>query len=145
MLLDGLLGGLAFTAPAHAEHHFGGDREQQQPAGDAERRERNFQRIEKPIADQRGADQDRSGNDAGAHRDAAASAARQAVGDGEEGRRQPDRVDHDKQRQQRRDRIIEQHFWVPVTDRAADCASIRRRGLAGAALRTVKDALNCRK
>ena len=65
VLLDRLLGGLAFAAHAHAEHHFGRDREQQQAAGDAERRQRNVQRVEKPIADQRGADEDRAGDDAG--------------------------------------------------------------------------------
>ena len=33
---------------------------------------RNAERAEKPIADQRGADEDRAGDDAGAQRDAAA-------------------------------------------------------------------------
>ena len=48
---------------------------------------------EQPIADQRGADQDRAGDDARAHRDAAAGRARQVFGHGEEGRhqRRPDR------------------------------------------------------
>ena len=39
VLLDGLFGLLRLALGAHAEHHFRGDREQQQPAGDAERRQ----------------------------------------------------------------------------------------------------------
>ena len=49
MLFHGLLGGFAFTSNADTKHHFRGDREQQQAAGNAERGERNSERAEEPI------------------------------------------------------------------------------------------------
>ena len=75
--------------------------------------------AQQPIADQRGADQDRAGDDAGAHRDAAARRARQVFGHGEEGRRQPDRIDHDEERQQRRNCIVERHGGATKIDAVA--------------------------
>jgi hypothetical protein len=92
MLLDRLLRLLTFTAHADAEDHLRSDRKQQEAAGDAERRERDFERIEEPVANERGADQDRSGDDAGARPDAAPRALRQPVGDREKGRGEPNRI-----------------------------------------------------
>ena len=51
------------------EHHLEGDREQQQPAGDAEGGQRDAELPQQPVADQRRADQDRAGDQAGAQRD----------------------------------------------------------------------------
>jgi hypothetical protein len=48
------------------QNHFGGDREQQQPAGDAKRRQADAELAQQPVADQRCADQDRAGDQAGA-------------------------------------------------------------------------------
>ena len=76
-----LLGGLGLTRDAQPEHHFGRDREQQQSAGDAERRKRDRHHAQQPVADQRGAGQDRERDQAGAQRDLTARAARQAGGE----------------------------------------------------------------
>ena len=114
VLFDRLLGGFAFAAHAHAEQHLEGDREQQQAAGDAKRGQRDAERAEQPVADQRGADEDGAGDQAGTQRDAAARGAGQAVGDRQKGRRQADRIDHDEQRQQRGYGEVERH------DRACD-------------------------
>ena len=59
MLFERLLGLLRLPLDAHAEHHFRGDREQQQAAGDAEGRQTDRQRAQQPVADQRAAGQDR--------------------------------------------------------------------------------------
>src|SRR5262249_16907844 len=67
-----------------------------------EKPERDPKGAEEEIADEGGAAEDHAGNDGGAHGDIAARAARQAFGDGEKGWREPDRVDHDKQRHKRR-------------------------------------------
>jgi hypothetical protein len=58
MLLDRLLGVSGLPLDAHSEHHFGCDREQQKSAGDAERRQRDAELAQQPIADQRGAGKD---------------------------------------------------------------------------------------
>ena len=109
MLLDRLFGRLSFAAHAHAEHHLKRDREQQQPAGDAEGGQRNAERAKQDIAEERGADQDCAGDEACAHGDIAACAARQALGDREEGRRESNRIDHHKQCHKRRYGEIERH------------------------------------
>ena len=92
MLLDRLLGRLRLALDAHAEHHFGGDREQQQPAGDAERRQRDAELVpssQSPISavPARMAAAIRL---ARAARPAAARLAGSPVGDGQKGRRQAD-------------------------------------------------------
>ena len=72
VLLDRLLGVLGVALEAQAQHHLEGDREQQQAAGDAERGQRDAELPQQPVADQRRADQDRAGDQAGAQRDLAA-------------------------------------------------------------------------
>ena len=59
LLFERVLGLLRLPLDAHAEHHFGGDREQQQPAGDAEGRQRDAELVQQPVADKRGAGEDR--------------------------------------------------------------------------------------
>jgi hypothetical protein len=107
--LDRVLGFARLPLDAHAEHHFRRDREQQQAAGDAERRQRNRQRAQQPVADQRAAGKDRHRDQAGAQRHGAACAVRQAVGDGDEGRHQAERIDHDEQRDQGGDEELDRH------------------------------------
>ena len=102
-LFDRLLCGFTFVPAADAEHHLGGDPKQQQAAGDTKCGQRNFEDIQEPVADESGADQDRAGNNAGAHRDAFAGYARHSGRHHQEGRRHGDRIDHHKQRQQARD------------------------------------------
>ena len=100
---------LAARSLAEPEHHLEGDREQQQPAGDAERRQCDAELPQQPVADQRRADQDRARDQAGAQRHLAAELRRQAVGDGQESRHQADRIDHDQQRHQRGNQEFERH------------------------------------
>ena len=54
--------------------------------------------------------EDCGGDDRGAHCHLAAVLRRQAVGDGEEGRRQPDGIDHHEQRHQRGDGELDRHL-----------------------------------
>ena len=68
MLLDGLLGVLGGAPDPQTEHHLEGDRKQQQSAGDPERGDRDAELPQQPVADQRRADQDRAGDQAGAER-----------------------------------------------------------------------------
>ena len=60
-----------------------------------------------PIADQRGADEDRRGDQRRAQRHLAAQRLGKALGDADEGRRQSDRIDDDQQRHQRRDEKVQ--------------------------------------
>jgi uncharacterized membrane protein len=114
MFLDRLLGLLRLSLDADAEHHIRGDREQQQPAGDAKRRQRDRELVQEPAPDQRRAGQNGDGNEAGPKRDPRACCDRHALRHGEEGRRQADRVDHDQQRHQGRDEIFWRHGGVVV-------------------------------
>jgi hypothetical protein len=53
VFLERVLGLARLPLDAHPEHHFRGDGEQQQPAGDPECGERNRQRAQQPIAGKR--------------------------------------------------------------------------------------------
>ena|SRR5215467_3994446 len=86
--------------------------------------ERDPKGAEEEIADEGGADEDHAGNDGGAHGDIAARAARQAFGDGKKSWREPDRVDHDKQRHKRRYGEVE---WHSSSIKAADCPNFSLR------------------
>ena len=114
VLLDGFLGLLGLPLDAHPEHHFGGDREQQQAAGDTECRQRDGELVQEPVSDQRGAGENRGRDETGAKRDPGSRRNRPALGHREEGRRQADRVDHDQKRHQGRDQVIERHDEVVV-------------------------------
>jgi hypothetical protein len=91
------------------EHHFEGDGEQQKPARDAERRQRDAKLSQQPVADQRGAEQDRTADQASAQCDLPPDARRQPVGQADEHRREPNRIEHDKQRHQGGDDEVEGH------------------------------------
>jgi hypothetical protein len=109
MLLDRLLGSPRLALAANAEHHLGGDREQQQSARNAERRKRDPQPGQPPIAEEGGADQNRSGDQRGADADAVPGPRRKLVGDRQKGRRQAGGVHHDQERHEGRDEVIERH------------------------------------
>ena len=66
---------LAARCDPQSEHHLEGDGEQQQPAGDPKRGQRDAELAQQPVADQRRADQDRARDHAGAQRDLAAEGA----------------------------------------------------------------------
>ena len=101
VFLHGLVGGLGLARDAHAEHHLGCDREQQEPSRDAESRQRDAELTQQPVAEERRAGEKRGRDDRGADRDASARLLRQSVGDRQEGRHQPDRVDDHGERHQR--------------------------------------------
>jgi hypothetical protein len=110
VFFDCLLGRFAFPPDAHPEYHFGSDGEQEQSAGNAKRRQRDLQRLQKPVADECRAGEYRSGNDAGADGYAVLGRAWQALGDGEKSRCQADRVHHHEQGQKGRDGVIQWHL-----------------------------------
>ena len=88
-----------FTLAAGAVDHLRRDPEQQQPAGDFERRQRDAEPAQQVVADHRRADQNcrrRSGRRAARRCAAPRPASRCVIAD--ECRRQPDRIDHDRER-----------------------------------------------
>jgi hypothetical protein len=66
-----------------------------------------------PIADQRGADQDRAGDQTSAQRHLPAERVRTLLGDREERRHEANRIDHDQERDQRGDQKLDRHRFDP--------------------------------
>jgi hypothetical protein len=77
---------------APAIDHLERDREQQQPARDAERRQRDAELREQPAAGERKSGEHAQRDQAGARGDAPARRIRHALGQGEENRREADRI-----------------------------------------------------
>ena len=109
MLFDRLFGVLGLVSCTQAEHHLEGDREQQKPAGHAKRGQGDAELPQQPVADQRRADQDHGGDQAGAQRHLAAERVGALMRDREERRHEANRIDHDQERDQRGDQKLDGH------------------------------------
>ena len=109
MLLARLLGVAGLPLDTHPQHHFGRDREQEKPASDAERRQRDAKLAQQPVADQSGAGQDRAGDNGGAQRHVAACRIGNSGRHRQKCRCKADRVDHHEEGDRRGDEIFERH------------------------------------
>ncbi len=112
MLLARLLGVAGLPLDTHPQHHFGRDREQEKPARDAERRQRDAKLAQQPVADQSGAGQDRACDNGGAQRHVAACRIGNSGRHRQKRRRKADRVDHHEEGDRRGDEIFERHGFV---------------------------------
>ncbi len=93
--------GLLLALGAPLEHHLEGDPEQQQPARDAEGRQRDAERLQHDVAGHAEEGEDAEGDDAGADRDLPPLARRHALRQRQEDRRQPRWIERDEQGDQR--------------------------------------------
>jgi hypothetical protein len=112
MLLARLLGVAGLPLGAYPQYHFGRDREQEKPAGNAERRQRDAKLAQQPVADQRGPGQDRSGDSGGAQRHVAACRIGKSGRHRQKRRRKADRVDYHEEGDRCGDEIFERHGFV---------------------------------
>ena len=110
---DRYLGGVLLAVAAALEHHLEGDPEQEQPAGDPERRQADAEKPQQHLAAEAEEGEDAKRDQRRPRRDAPALLRRHAAGDRQEDRREPRRVDRDEKRHQRGGEKIGIHQGKP--------------------------------
>jgi hypothetical protein len=108
ILGDRDLGRVLLVHHLAVEHHLEGDGEEEQAAADPERRCGDAEKPQERLAGQREEGHDAGGDHTGPQCNRVPLSLAHALGEGEKHRRQPGRIDHDEERDQRGRQVVDQ-------------------------------------